>query len=381
LLVRARMVGSGKVVGGHYVLGEVLGSGRTSIVYEAEQQALGRKVALKLPRRALRGAPLLRERFRVEALAGSRVRHPSIVGVFDLGEHEGTPFLVTEHVPGRLLGDFAARGRPLELGAIVELGAQLLGALSELHAAGVVHGDVRCDNVLVEPERTGIYRARLFDFGCASVAGEPARVERRTASSREADLRAMGALLYQLLTGELPPCDGVAPPSQRRPERGIPAALDAVVLRALSQDPVEQYRDAMTCAVALRAAIAGTPAETPSRTSAGPVLLAGGSLLGTRRVVDSAQLLQRREAVEDAILEGDDAKIVAAYLELARCLIDAGRHATAALELEQCVAIVGHPATPGPLWRISLTLAALYSDLGASKPSTSSRPGGVHALR
>lgn len=311
------MVGNGQVVGEHYVLGEPLGSGRTGVVYEAVQRTLGRTVALKLPRRELRADPSVRERYRVEALAGSRVRHPSIVTVFDLGVHEGAPFLVTEHVPGRLLGELATRARPLELGAIVEVGAQLLAALAELHAAGVIHGDVRCDNVLVEPLRTGEHRARLFDFGSAWVDGASPLGDGVPAPGRAVDLHGIGALLYELLTGVQPPPDEpLVPPSQRLPERALPAALDTVVLQALAPDPADQFRDALTCAAALRAAVSGAPTKELARTGSGPVILAGlaGPVPATGRghVVDSAQILLRREAVEDAILAGDDEHIVAA---------------------------------------------------------------------
>lgn len=267
-----------RVIGRYRVLGE-LGAGGMGTVYRVFDPELNREVALKVPHFA--GPAGLRDRqaarFRREALAAARVMHPHVCPVFDVGEHAGVPFVVLALVEGESLADHLARsGLWPDVGAAVALVLQLLDALASVHAAGLVHRDVKPGNVLLDAAG----RALLTDFGLArplvgaealtsagAVLGTPAYMAPEQAASDldavgpRADLYGASAVLFHLLTGR-PPFQGSAlevvvqlgrddppPPDALRP--GLPAGLSDIVLRALHKDPVKRYPDAHAFAVAL----------------------------------------------------------------------------------------------------------------------------------
>src|SRR4029077_5775044 len=119
----------------------------------------------KLPRRELASDPAVRRRFRNEGLAGSRVDHPNIARVLDYGTHGDSQFLVMELAAGRPLGDMLAAKGTLSVATAVGIVRQILAALAHVHATGIVHGDVKCGNILVEMMRDGHVMPRLIDFG------------------------------------------------------------------------------------------------------------------------------------------------------------------------------------------------------------------------
>ena len=275
---------------GKYVLGELIGAGGMGLVYIATQPALQRTVAIKILRKELIGEAHVLERFRREALVGARIQHPGLVTVLDVGETaDGRPFLAMEYVRGRPLLELARDGA-LTLPRICEIVAQVLAALAEVHGAGVVHADVKCDNVLIETAHDGRDRARLLDFGLAHIESDVRPLADPTAGTVEyfvsgtpeylapevirgapptpaSDVYGVGVLLYELLTGTPPFAggsamdilarhlsDAVVLPSLRQPERYIPRAIEEVVVRALAKDPRERFADADAFAVALAAA-------------------------------------------------------------------------------------------------------------------------------
>ena len=398
-----------------YLVGELLGRGGMGAVYAAEQPSLGRKVAVKVLHPELAADPAMVDRFRTEALAGSRVSHPNVAGVIDFGTTaEGTPFLVMEHVAGERLGCIVEREGavpPRRAGALV---CQILAALDAAHLAGVVHADVKSDNVLVARARDGREVATLIDFGIARLADRPApeddAAERVLSGTPEylapeliagappsaaSDLYAVGIVLYELLTGSTPFCGGTPPevfqrhvdeaviaPSLRLPDAEISAALDRVVLRAVAKDPAMRFASAAKFMAAL---IAATPAIELAR----PGLARGESasssteeptqdwpLARRRRLAKGTrprpgmQADQLRSTVGAAIVAGDPEAIASSYLELARSLVTARRADLAAWELEQAVDVLTAgegPTTgapPAPLWRLLLSLAAIYDGVG-----------------
>jgi serine/threonine protein kinase len=288
----------GEVVAGKYILLERIGEGGMGLVFLAEQRSLARKVVVKLLQPALVACDALVRQFHTEAVAACRVQHPGSVAVIDCGQAAGDlPFLVMEYVPGRLLSALIT-DEEIDPVRALQLVRQLLRTLAAAHASGVVHGDIKSDNIIVEPTADGREAVTLIDFGLAridgrqdhihvgpgapdSVSGTPeymapelVRGERPGPAS---DLYAVGVILYELLTRRSPFGGGspdevlmrqleehALPPSACRPDRALPALLDEIVLRALAKDPQARFADAGDFARALTAALReGAPRAEP----------------------------------------------------------------------------------------------------------------------
>jgi tRNA A-37 threonylcarbamoyl transferase component Bud32 len=280
------------------ILGEI-GRGGMGVVYEAEQASLKRRVALKVLPPALRVDARLLQRFRREAEAAGRLRHPGIVPVYSVGEAAGTPFFAMEMVEGRSLdrvirdlreGD--ADGVPADPGErrawAVETIARVADALGYAHAEGILHRDVKPGNILLEPDGT----PRLTDFGLAldlhapgltragEVFGSPQYMSPEQAVRQEApldartDVYSLAVTLYELLTLRLPYEATTGPQlltalagghlvAPRKADPTLPPDLEAVLLRALRKDPDDRYASAADFADDLRAAIEGREVTAP----------------------------------------------------------------------------------------------------------------------
>ena len=250
---------------------ELLGRGGMGAVYKARQRHLDRLVALKLLRPGLDADPSFAERFTREARALAQLNHPGIVTLHEFGTSPGGRFfIVMEFVDGVNLRQLLAAGRlaPREALAIVP---PLCDALQYAHDRGLVHRDIKPENILVD--RLG--RVKIADFGLAKLAAPggpagtatptigpwssdrepsaksgvmgtprymaPEQRERPTAVDHRADIYALGVVLYQMLTGELPDENQLQPPSRRV---SIDVRLDEIVLRALEQEPARRYATA-----------------------------------------------------------------------------------------------------------------------------------------
>jgi eukaryotic-like serine/threonine-protein kinase len=292
---------SPRILGEEYVLGDILGIGGMGIVYSATQPRLWRTVAVKVLRPEHIGDDRMHKRFCNEALAGSRLSHPNIAAVIDfVRAPDGTMYLVMEHVRGQRLGRIVHESGPLPVRRAALLCGQILAALDETHAAGIVHADVKSDNVLVETLRDGREVAKLIDFGLARfphsadagdapmLSGTPAYLAPEVilggTPSPVADLYGTGVILYELLVGA-PPFTGmtsnevfakhlndpVIAPSARRRDRAISPNLDAVVLRALAKSADARFPDALSFANALfDAARIDDPTSPMQRTAFSP---------------------------------------------------------------------------------------------------------------
>jgi serine/threonine protein kinase len=273
----------GATVAGRYELRRVLGRGGAAVVFAAEHVLVRRPVALKLPltNPELRELLCLRLRRETEALA--HVRHPAIVDVIDAGEVERMPFLAMELLEGRTLsGLIAARGR-LDADAVIKIGVALSEGLAAVHAAGIIHRDVKPANVLIT--RAALNQIHLCDFGIARMQGPAEAIDRRLTQagailgtpeymSMEAfgagpdadhrvDMYALGITLFECLTGSVPVEGAVGailrqrslasrpPLLQVRPD--VPQPLAAVVLRCLASEPSARFGDMNELAGALRA--------------------------------------------------------------------------------------------------------------------------------
>jgi serine/threonine-protein kinase len=263
-----------------YELGEVIGHGAMGTVRAGHDRVLDRIVAVKLLHAHLADEPDTRARFEQEARLAARLHHPNAVTVFDSGEHEGTPFIVMEHVAGETLAARIARG-PLDAAAARRLGAQVLDALGAAHALGIVHRDVKPGNILL----TADGHAKLADFGIAKSADgashtsvgqvvgtlaylAPERIQGATATP-QSDLYAVGVVLYEALTG-VKPFAATTPVARLDEARATPApdprtvvpdidgSLALAIHRALHPDPARRFATAATMGAALVPSAAGT---------------------------------------------------------------------------------------------------------------------------
>jgi len=303
-------------------------------VYLAEQQGLGRIVALKVIRPELRGSREATARFEREAQAIARLRHPNLVTVYGAGVEQGVHFLAMELVPGRGLDDLLARDPPPWRRA-VGWAAQLARALAYAHAQGIVHRDVKPANIRITPDD----RPLLLDFGVAydmgadrtaltrTFAGSPAYAAPEQIDPRggtvdgRTDVYALGVTLYQCLTGDVPfAADTVErvfartladdPPPPRQSHRGLPRDLDVVVLKAMEKEPARRYAGAAELADDLEAVLQHRPIRArppgpaarlykwtrrhPAWASACALLLAGLAAFAGLRLREAAD--RRREA-------------------------------------------------------------------------------------
>ena len=198
-IVRALGVGPGDVVGGRFELVRVLGAGGTGAVFEARHRVIGRRVAVKLLLPELAMHSSVARRFLQEAQSASEVRHKNIVEVLDFGEDRGRLFMVMEHLDGESLGAFLKREAPLSPARILPLMEPVIAALSATHARGIVHRDVKPQNIFLARGEDGEVTPKLIDFGIAkrladedvhltgtgTVLGTPARCRVRAAARTE----------------------------------------------------------------------------------------------------------------------------------------------------------------------------------------------------
>ncbi|MEV7940581.1 protein kinase [Kitasatospora sp. NPDC088264] len=288
----------GTVLADRYRLVDLLGGGSMGDVWLAEDEVLGRRVAVKVVKPALLDESGFAERFHAEARVMAQLRHPGIVGVYDYGHSavDGRPsvgYLVMELIDGEPLSAVLERHGALPVEETLRMALQVLEALEAAHESGVVHRDIKPANLMVRGDRTVIADFGIARPGCdarltvpgmvlgtaAYQAPEQASTGTVTAS---ADLYALGVVLYECLAGKLP-FDGetalelilkhLTEPVPPLPE-DVPAPVWALVERAMAKDPGERWPDAAAMAAAVRDALA--PAEeTAPPAPVGPRPVAG----------------------------------------------------------------------------------------------------------
>src|SRR5438874_6587223 len=254
------------VFDGRYRIIRKLGAGGMANVYLAEDQELGRRVAIKILNERHANDDQFVERFRREAQNAAALAHPNIVSIYDRGEAEGTYYIAMEYLEGRSLKELILSRGPAPVSVAIDYARQILSALRFAHRNGIVHRDIKPHNVLVDAEG----RLKVTDFGIAragasqmtevgSIIGTAQYLSPEQAKGapvdQTSDLYSVGVVLYELLTGVVPfsgdtPVEiamkhlstAPEPPSPRRAE--IPRELDLVVLRALAKDPADRYPSA-----------------------------------------------------------------------------------------------------------------------------------------
>ncbi len=396
---------------GKYTLGDCIGAGGMGRVYRAEQPDLSRTVAIKIMHRTLAEDARLARHFRTEAIAAARFSHPNSVAVIDYGETEdGAPFLVMEYVHGQMLSQIVRDQGPLDIARALGFAIQILDALADAHTLGIVHADVKADNVLVETTRDRGEQTKLVDFGLARIArdrghetddfdsgefiaGTPEymapEVIRGAPPSPASDVYAVGAMLYEMLTGSTPFAGGsyveimrrqvediVVPPSLRCAEPCVPRHVESAILRALSKDPGHRFTTAAEFINALtvippptaprvrRCVASRSPDADGISTLVLPAADADPHLRRTPRGSSqqfSAELAARRD-IGDAILRGARDEVATGYLALAELLRASDHPRAATSELEEALEMLG--AASERTEPILMALLPLYLELG-----------------
>jgi WD40 repeat protein len=383
-------------VGGYAIRGE-LGRGGMGVVYEAWQEPLRRAVALKMMLGSRFADPRQRTRFRAEAEAVARLQHPNIVQIHEVGEHEGLPFFTLELVGG---GSLAARlrGRPQPPRQAAEWLEVLARAVQHAHGHGVVHRDLKPANVLLTADGA----LKVADFGLAKpiegvpaqtasgmIVGTPEYMAPEQAAGRgdvgpAADVWALGAILYELLTGRPPfraaspletldlvrAADPVAP---HRLNPAVPRDLETVCLKCLEKEPARRYASAGDLADDVRRFLDGRPVRarpvgTPERAwkwarrrpALAALLLVTGLVVfpgfpGATWLWREAELARRsadRSAAAEAAARGDaEYALYLSRIALVDRRLEANDLAGAEELLRQCHPREGRPDLRGWEWR------------------------------
>jgi eukaryotic-like serine/threonine-protein kinase len=330
----------GEVIAGRYELEELVGTGGMSSVYRARDRLLERHVALKILHDTFGGDADSVERFRREARAVAQLSHPNIVTVIDRGEDQGRQFIVFEYVSGENLKQLVHREGPLPVRRALELTLEVAAGLAFAHGQGLVHRDVKPQNVLMN----GDGRAKVTDFGIArsldvdhgmtqtgTVLGTSNYIAPEQASGEPidacTDVYSLGVVLFELLTGDVPFSgdnflavamrhlnDPVPDVRERRPD--VPARVAGAVRRAMAKDPDDRFASMEEFAAELEWCLVeldrgpdsdsavttivpppvvretrSRPARSPQRRSSWPAVLLGLGILALAAVAAVALLL------------------------------------------------------------------------------------------
>jgi predicted ATPase len=330
---------SGQVLGGRYRLVRPLGQGGMGAVYEAVHEALGRKVAIKVLHASLSWDPEQLGRFRREALAAGAIGHPNIVQVTDFSAAPGEPpFLVMDLLEGRSLGQTITREGPLLPARVAHVASQMLHALAAAHRAGIVHRDIKPDNVFLTSMAAHADVVKVLDFGVAklqasggidkltavgAVVGTPSYMAPEQARGSDvdarADLYAVGACMFHALAGRVPfettsapallyAILEQAPPAVTDLRADVPAGLADIIARAMLKDPAARFASADEMRAAIEPFAGASPAKmsfdatvvapsVPPLTGSAPNLpssaaTSSGSFVGRARELEELERLQ-----------------------------------------------------------------------------------------
>ena len=277
-------------VAGRYTVRSPIGEGAYSVTYRAIDTALQRDVAIKVLREQYAAHEGFDSRFEREARSAARISHPNVISVYDYGRQGHLPYIIMQFVDGPNLKEYVREEGPLTVEESISFARQILDGLSAIHDEGIIHRDVKPQNVLIDEGM----QAKITDFGVAFVTVDPGLTETGMAVGTaaymapeqasgeavgpQADLYAVGVILYELLTGRLPfPGDNPVqvmyrhvnemPEPPRSINRSVPLGVEAVVLKALAKDAHDRFPDARTMRDALM-----NPGSSIAQTAATPIV-------------------------------------------------------------------------------------------------------------
>jgi serine/threonine-protein kinase len=371
----------GKVLAGKYRIDEKIDEGGMGCVYRATHVLMEKRLAIKVLHPSLAADDKIVARFTREAKAASRISHPHALTVTDFGEDEGgVVFLVMEYLRGRTLKDIIRAEGPMPLARAAEIIRQVCGALDAAHAEGVVHRDLKSDNIMLEEASGGGDWAKVLDFGIAKIQEpegghdaeltapnliigtpqymSPEQCSQASLIDSRSDLYSLGVILFEMLTGHVP-FTGESPtaimmkhlqeppPSVLEERRDLPAGVGRVVARALAKRPEDRYQTAGELSEAL-ALVASDEAAVAAAAAAAAAEQRGGRVDTNRIVVPTAPNEPARTTDNE---EYEEATVVSGEVRAAR------RSRT-----EEVLEVVTPPPAPGfNPWRIMVPALALLA--------------------
>ncbi len=318
----------GQTLAGKYLVEQLIKRGGMGAVYRGKHVMMDKTVAIKVLRPSLAGDDAVVARFSREAKAASRISHPHAVSVTDFGEAEnGVVFLVMEYLDGRTLKDIIRTEGPMPLGRAVEIIRQVSGALDAAHEQGVIHRDLKSDNIMLS-QTNGADWARVLDFGIAKIQQaegvrdhditaanlvigtpqymSPEQCSQTTAIDARSDVYSLGVIVYEMLAGRVP-FTGESPtvimmkqvqdppPSVLEARPDLPPSVDKLIDRALAKQPADRFQTAG----GLSDALAQAAADAPSLAAAPLVAetVANAPVNVTLDDVDEVTVVQPRDEV------------------------------------------------------------------------------------
>ncbi|MBR6009036.1 MAG: protein kinase [Clostridia bacterium] len=308
-----------KLISGRYSIISTIGTGGMSVVYKAKDEKTGRIVALKILKDEYRKDADFIKRFRHEATAAQSLSHPNIVKLYTVGSDQDTQYITMEYINGRTLSEIIRDEGPLSETRCVRYAVKILDALSQAHKKGIIHRDIKPDNILIDEDDN----VKVADFGIARMAGSkegsvttnsnivvgsvhyvsPEQAQYNEADARS-DIYSMGIVLYEMLTGTVP-FDGdtpvaialqhikTLPSSMRLINKNISKGLDEVVLKALQKKPEMRYQTAANLSKDLKRSLRYPKGGFVNRSALGAFLFRNGlnSLLIALSVITIVSLI------------------------------------------------------------------------------------------
>jgi serine/threonine protein kinase len=293
----------GRVIAGRYRILSKLGEGGMGAVFQAEQISLKRTVAIKLLRPDVSASPMLLRRFNAEAEAVAKLRHPNTVSIYDFGQDtDGALFIAMELIEGRSLRQVIHHEAPLPVRRTLAIASQVAASLADAHGKTIIHRDLKPDNVMLTDRGRTKDNVTVLDFGIAKLRDDSRATQHQMTQAGDmlgtpqymapeqirgeqidgrTDVYALGGMIYEMLTARLPYeaptvmallskhlLEQAPPPSQRRPDLGLPPMIDDLVMTAMAKDPAARPATMEDFGERIAAALASLPPEPSAQRSA-----------------------------------------------------------------------------------------------------------------